>query len=58
MPAQTVRDKVLSGAAWAEFCDALKEVGALVQDARAPADPLDRAEGYRVLRRLVRYGFE
>jgi hypothetical protein len=58
MPAQTVRDKVLSGAAWAEFCDALKEVGALVQDARAPADPLDRAEGYRFLMRLVRYGFE
>ena len=29
--------QVLSGAAWAEFCDALKEVGELVQDPRAPA---------------------
>ncbi len=53
-----LREKVLSGAAWAEFCDALKEVGKLVQDWRAPADALDRAEGYRFVSRLVRYGFE
>jgi hypothetical protein len=53
-----LRAKLLSGAAWDEFCDALKEVGKLVQDPRAPADPLDRAEGYRFLMRLVRYGFE
>jgi hypothetical protein len=58
MPDPSVRDKVLSGAAWAEFCDAMKEVGALVLDERAPADPLDRTEGYRLLMRLVRYGFE
>ena len=49
---------MLSGAAWSDFCDALKEVGKLVQDPRAPADALDRAEGYRFLMRLVRYGFE
>ena len=49
---------MLSGAAWDEFCDALKEVGKLVLDPRAPADGLDRAEGYRFLMRLVRYGFE
>ena len=53
-----MRDEVLSGAAWDQFCDALKDVGKLVQDARAPGDPLDRAEGYRFLMRLVRYGFE
>jgi hypothetical protein len=58
MPDPSLREKVLSGAAWAEFCDALKDVGALVHDARAPDDPLDRAEGYRFLMRLVRYGFE
>jgi hypothetical protein len=52
------REEVLSGAAWDQFCDALKEVGKLVQDARAPSDPLDRTEGYRFLMRLVRYGFE
>jgi hypothetical protein len=53
-----MREAVLSGAAWDQFCDALKEVGKLVLDARAPSDPLDRAEGYRFLMRLVRYGFE
>ena len=53
-----MRDEVLSGAAWDQFCDALKDVGKLVQDARVPDDPLDRAEGYRFLMRLVRYGFE
>jgi hypothetical protein len=53
-----LRAQVLSGAAWDRFCDALKDVGKLVSDARAPADPLDRAEGYRFLMRLVRYGFE
>ena len=53
-----LREKVVSGRAWQEFCDALKDVGGLVLDPRAPADPLDRAEGYRFLMRLVRYGFE
>lgn len=53
-----LREKVLSGQAWVEFCDALKDVGALVRDPRAPTDLLDRAEGYRFLMRLVRYGFE
>lgn len=56
--ADDLAQKLISGRAWAEFCDALKEVGALVLDPRAPADPLDRAEGYRFLMRLVRYGFE
>ncbi|MGH7286742.1 MAG: hypothetical protein ACREI8_01830 [Myxococcota bacterium] len=53
-----LREKVLSGRAWSEFCRALEQVGELVQGPRAPADPLDRAEGYRFLMRLVRYGFE
>jgi len=56
--AEDLGEKLTSGRAWAEFCDALKEVGTLVLDPRAPADPLDRAEGYRFLMRLVRYGFE
>jgi hypothetical protein len=56
--ADELREKVLSGRAWAEFCDALKEAGALVQGPSAPDDPLDRTEGYRFLMRLVRYGFE
>jgi hypothetical protein len=30
--ADELREKVLSGRAWAELCDALKDVGALVHD--------------------------
>lgn len=56
--ADDLAEKVVSGRAWSEFCRALDEVGQLVLDPRAPADPLDRAEGYRFLMRLVRYGFE
>jgi len=56
--ADDLREKLISGRAWSEFCDELKAIGALVLDPRAPADPLDRAEGYRFLMRLVRYGFE
>jgi len=47
-------DKVVSGRAWAEFCDALKAAGDLVQE-RATSD-LDRIEGYRYLSRLARGG--
>jgi hypothetical protein len=54
----SLRDRVLSGAAWSEFCRALEEVGRLIQDPRAPTGGLDRTEGYRFLMRLVRYGFE
>jgi len=56
--ADELADHVVSGRAWSEFCRALDEVGRLVLDPRAPASPLDRAEGYRFLMRLVRYGFE
>ncbi len=58
MSEEKAGEKLLSGEAWSEFCRALDEVGRLVLDPRAPADPLDRAEGYRFLMRLVRYGFE
>jgi hypothetical protein len=54
----SARDRVLSGEAWSEFCRAIEQVGRLIQDPRAPFDPLDRTEGYRFLMRLVRYGFE
>ncbi|MBB4909555.1 DUF1214 domain-containing protein [Actinophytocola algeriensis] len=39
---------------WAEFCQALERAGEVVLRDRAPATPLDRAEGYRYLTRLVR----
>lgn len=39
---------------WAEFCQALERAGEVILRDRAPATPLDRAEGYRYLTRLVR----
>ncbi len=53
-----VDDKVRSGAAWAEFCDALKAAGQQVLRAEAPTSELDRAEGWRYLTRLLRIGLE
>ncbi|MFT5200952.1 MAG: hypothetical protein ACI9C1_000317 [Candidatus Aldehydirespiratoraceae bacterium] len=47
-------EKVLSGEAWAEFCDQLKAAGELVQT--RSEDDLDKAEGYRYLTRLLRGG--
>ena len=49
-----MHDKVVSGRAWSEFCDALKAAGDLVQE-RSTCD-LDRIEGYRFLSRLARGG--
>jgi hypothetical protein len=43
---------------WADFCDALKNAGAQVLRPEAAATPLDRAEGWRYLTRLLRIGLE
>ncbi len=48
------RSEVLTGQAWAEFCQALEKAGEVVLRDTAPDTPLDRAEGYRYLTRLVR----
>ena len=42
---------------WRGFCEDLQQLGELVENA-AGADPLDRAEGYRYLTRLLRLGLE
>ena len=52
-----VTGKVVSGAAWAEFCDALKAAGdEVLRD--GIDDPLDITEGYRMLTRLLRGSLE
>lgn len=51
-------EKVVSGAAWAEFCDTLKSAGAALQFPGTPQNAFDQAEGYRYLARLTRAGLE
>jgi len=58
MTEHTAEQRVQSGQAWADFCDALKEVGQLVDSPRAPQDVFNRAEGYRYLSRMLRAGLE
>ena len=48
----------VSGKAWAEFCDSLKNAGAALQFPGTPQDPFNQAEGYRYLARLTRGGLE
>jgi hypothetical protein len=57
MDVSDATDKVVSGEAWAEFCDALKAAG---EEVLRPGvtDPLDIAEGYRMLTRLLRGDLE
>jgi hypothetical protein len=55
---QDAIDKVVSGAAWSEFCRLLEQAGAAILNEGNPADPLDRAEGFRMLTRLLRGALE
>ena len=51
--------RVMDGRSWDDFCDALKKAGHdIVLSATAPANPMDRAEGWRYLARLTRGAFE
>lgn len=58
MTDREANERVLSGDTWAEFCDALKQAGELVNAPRAPQDAGNRAEGYRYLTRMLRAGLE
>lgn len=51
--------RAMDGRSWDDFCDALKEAGHKVVLAEtAPANPLDRAEGWRYMARLTRAALE
>ena len=47
------RDRLLSGAAWADFCERLRATGERLLTDRFPADPTGRAEGHRHVTRLL-----
>ncbi len=50
--------KVMDGRVWEEFCRALEAAGETILGPQAAADPLDRAEGFRYLTRLLRISLE
>jgi hypothetical protein len=51
-------ERIVSGMAWADFCDHLKAAGASLMYPGAPRDPFQQAEGIRYLSRLTRAGLE
>ena len=56
---QDVHDqRIVSGRAWAAFCDELKAAGNLLLAPGVPQDPFQQAEGVRYLTRLTRAGLE
>jgi hypothetical protein len=48
--------RVLSGESWRNFCQRLADAGEVVLRPDVPDTPLDRAEGFRYLSRLLRIG--
>jgi len=50
--------RIVTGKAWAEFCDNLKSAGAALVYPGAPQDPAQQAEGVRYLTRLTRAALE
>ena len=50
--------RLMTGAAWEDFCDNLKNAGRIVEEFGDVASDQDRAEWYRFLSRMVRNGFE
>jgi hypothetical protein len=50
--------KIVDGTAWREFCDLIADAGEVVLAQGVPSDPMNRAEGWRMLTRLLRAGLE
>ena len=57
-PMDDVTKRVVDGTAWREFCDLLADAGEVVLAEDNPDSPLDRAEGFRMLTRLLRGALE
>jgi len=57
-PPELLAKGLTSGLLWGRFCSTLEDAGEHVRSARAPDDDLDRAEGYRMLTRLLGLAFE
>jgi len=57
-PDQAAAEAVVTGRAWEEFCDTLKDAGGSILGFDSPDDPQTRTEGFRYLSRLVRAGLE
>ena len=51
--AETDERRLLTGAAWEDFCESLKRAGKVVLEANPAASPLDRADGFRYLAGLA-----
>jgi hypothetical protein len=56
--ANTARDRLLSGQAWDDYCDTLKEAGRHIASFNGPLSDIDRAEWYRFMTRLTRSSIE
>jgi hypothetical protein len=57
-PEQDAIEEVVDGRAWSEFCRLLEQAGQAILADGNPTDPLDRAEGFRMLTRLLRGALE
>ncbi|MEY4720430.1 MAG: hypothetical protein RIQ46_155 [Pseudomonadota bacterium] len=51
-------ERTLSGRAWDDFCETLKQTGRMIDQFGDGVTELDRTEWYRFLSRYVRMGFE
>ena len=49
---------VMTGQVWRDFCQALERAGDIILQPEMAANPLDRAEGFRYLTRLLRIALE
>lgn len=55
---EALAQQLMSGQAWADFCDRMKALGQEIGSERYPGDPLARAEGFRHLARMMVLGLQ